>query len=448
MSDDEAAGGTGGQQRGADEAGPSGGSEGRGDPGGHRSREVSDEQLAGARAQADASKADEAVRGRTGAAPRDMTAATGRAGGPASWRRAVQGARTALHRPDWADGRWSYLFGDRTPGYADAEPSGTVVEDAARRFRGGEEVPVQVQGPMMKAPVWTWEVPLYFWFGGMAAGSSFVALACDVAGDERSAQVARRVAVAALLPSPPLLIMDLGRPERFYNMLRIFKPRSPMSMGAWCLSVFGGLATAAVGADLLGRRREAKLLGGANAVVGGYLGSYTGVLLASTAVPVWARSRLFLGPIFVTTATLTGASTVRLVLAATGLEEDHPTLRALGRVESGAMATELVLSQVNEVRLGRLATVLEEGEGGRFFLAAKALARAGLAARVLGTRTGRRALLHVSSGLYLGASVCFRYAWVRSGPASARDDEAVARTARGQATRDEPDLPLEVVHHQ
>ena len=82
--------------------------------------------------------------------------------------------------------------------------------------------------------------------------------------------------------------MDLGRPERFYNMLRIFKPRSPMSMGAWALSAFGGLAAAAVGADLLGRRREAKLLGGANAIVGGYLGSYTGVLLASTAVPVWA----------------------------------------------------------------------------------------------------------------------------------------------------------------
>src|SRR3712207_7312595 len=85
------------------------------------------------------------------------------------------------------------------------------------------------------------------------------------------------------MPSPPLLIMDLGRPERFVNMLRIFKPRSPMSMGAWCLSVFGGLGTAAIGADLLGREREARLLGGANAVVGGYLGSYTGVLLASTA---------------------------------------------------------------------------------------------------------------------------------------------------------------------
>src|SRR3954454_7369154 len=161
---------------------------------------------------------------------------------------------------------------------------------------------------MMKAPVWTWEVPLYFWFGGMAAGASFVGLACDIAGDEHSARIARRVALGALLPSPPLLIKDLGRPELFYNMLRIFKPRSPMSMGSWCLTVFGGLVSAAVGADLLGRPRVARGLGAANAVVGGYLGSYTGVLLASTAVPLWARSRLFLGPIFVSTATATGAA--------------------------------------------------------------------------------------------------------------------------------------------
>src|SRR3712207_7763476 len=41
--------------------------------------------------------------------------------------------------------------------------------------------------------------------------------------------------------------------ERFVNMLRIFKTRSPMSMGAWCLSVFGGLAGASGGADLIGR---------------------------------------------------------------------------------------------------------------------------------------------------------------------------------------------------
>jgi formate-dependent nitrite reductase membrane component NrfD len=240
------------------------------------------------------------------------------------------------------------------------------------------------------------------------------------------------VALGALAPSPPLLIMDLGRPERFYNMLRVFKPRSPMSMGAWALSAFGGLVAGAVGADLLGRDREARALGAATALVGGYLGSYTGVLLASTAVPVWSRSRLFLGPIFVATATATGAAATRLVLVATGLPVGHPTREALGRVESGAMAAELVLSTINEHRLGRLAHALAEGRPGRYMRAAKWLVRGGLTLRMVRRRLGpaRRASHHASSVAYLAAGLCFRLAWVGAGPQSARDDEAVARTAR------------------
>jgi formate-dependent nitrite reductase membrane component NrfD len=214
-------------------------------------------------------------------------------------------------------------------------------------------------------------------------------------------------------------------------MLRIFKPRSPMSMGSWCLTIFGGLASAAVGADLLGRRRTARGLGAANAVVGGYLGSYTGVLLASTAVPVWARSRLLLGPIFVSTATLTGAAATRLVLSATGTPPGHPTRDALNRVENAAMATELLLSEVNHHHLGSLASVLDDGVGASWFQRAKWLARAGLAAQL--TRRRPAIAEHISSVCFMAAALCYRHAWVRSGVSSAHDDEAVARTARERA---------------
>jgi formate-dependent nitrite reductase membrane component NrfD len=281
----------------------------------------------------------------------------------------------------------------------------------------------------MKPPVWTWEVPLYFWFGGMAAGSSFVGLACDLAGDHRSAATARKVALAALLPSPPLLVADLGRPARFANMLRVFKPRSPMNMGAWCLTLFGAFGSAAVGADLLKRRKAARRLGAANAVLGGYLGSYTGVLLAVTAVPVWARSRGFLGPIFVCTATATGASACRLVLVASGLPSGHATRTALGSVETGAIAAELALSTINERRLGPLAEALESGHAGRLFKGAKWGVRTGLALRLLRGRGGV-AVHHLASALYLGAGLAFRYAWVEAGKASAADDEAVAGMGR------------------
>lgn len=369
---------------------------------------------------------------------RDMTPAVGTPAEPGSWRPARPDAGVELHQRDWADARWSFLYGEDTAYATPGPPPDGLVEAASRSARTGDPPPgfAPARG-MMKPPVWTWEIPLYFWFGGMAAGSSFVALACDLSGDHRSARIARIVSLAALAPSPPLLVMDLGRPERFYNMLRIFKVRSPMSMGAWALTVFGNLAAGAVGADLIGRRRLARALGGANAIVGGYLGSYTGVLLAATAVPVWARSRLFLGPIFVATATATGASATRLALVVAGLPVGHPTRRALGRVETGAMATELILSEINERRLGRLAESLGQGRPGGLFRAAKWLVRAGL-----GLRLGRRRLgpgaHHVASGCFLAAALCFRFAWVGAGKQSARDDEAVARMARATAAGRSP----------
>jgi hypothetical protein len=308
----------------------------------------------------------EADAGGSGGEERDMTPALGTPGEAGGWERAVEGAPVALHVGEWRDGRWSYLYGDDTQ-YAPVSESGTD----PFALRGERDAEGEVRGPMIHAPVWTWQVPLYFWFGGMSAGASFVGLACDLAGDEKSARIARGVALAAVLPAPPLLIADLGRPARFLNMLRIFKPRSPMSTGSWALMAFSSALAAAVGADLLGRRREARAINAGAAVVGGYFGSYTGILLASTAVPVWARSRLFLGPIFVCTGAATGAAACRLVLIAAGLPDGHPTRTALGRIETGAMGMELLLSEVNERRLGPLARGLEEGTPGKQFKAAK-----------------------------------------------------------------------------
>ena len=361
---------------------------------------------------------------------RDMTPALGTRGGAGSYRRGVEGAAVALARRAWGDARWSFLYRPDTS-YADEEPRDGEVADAARRMRTGD-LPDVVQGPVVKAPVWTWEVPLYFWFGGIASGSAFSALACDLAGDGRSAATLRRVALAAFAPCPPLLVADLGRPERFLNMLRIFKPRSPMSMGAWSLTLFGNLAAGAVAADLLGRPRAARSLGAATALAGTYLGSYTGVLLATTTVPVWARSRAFLGPIFVATATATGASACRLTLAATGVAPGHPTRRALRALETAAMIAELALSALNERRLGSLVAPLKEGTRGGPFRGGKLAARAGLALRLLRRPLGSPSE-HVTSGLFLAAGLAFRYAWVGAGRPSATDDEAVARMARGCA---------------
>jgi formate-dependent nitrite reductase membrane component NrfD len=276
-------------------------------------------------------------------------------------------------------------------------------------------------------------VPVYFWFGGIATGASFSALACVLAGDERSARVARLVAVGAAGAGGPLLIMDLGRPERFLHMFRIFKLRSPMSTGAWCLGAFSGCGGGAVAADLLGRRGTARALTAATAALGTYLGSYTGVLLASTAVPAWHESRRFLAPIFICTAGASGAAATRLALTATGTAGGHPTRSGLAALETVAMAGELALSAVNERRLGIAGRALEHGRPGRLLRAARALTAGGLLLRLAGRRAGPIGD-HLPSAIFLGAALAYRLGWVAAGRPSALDHEAVAALARTRGT--------------
>src|SRR4051794_27763561 len=345
-----------------------------------------------------------------------MTPAVGQRGDAGVWMRA--GEKVAGFRGRFADAEWSFLY-DKDTRYASVSGNGSVPA-AAQAARSGEDVPVAVQGPMIHAAVWTWEVPAYFWFGGMATGSSFVALGLDAVGEHRAAMVARRITLAAVLPSAPLLIMDLGRPARFLNMLRIFKTRSPMSMGAWCLSFFSAAASAAVAADVLGERRAAQATGIATSVFGTYLGSYTGVLLAATATPLWARSRELLPPIFICTAAASGAAVNRLLV------REEATRAALAGVEVIAMGSELALSAVNARRLGhRLAHHLEEH---RIYKLATWGTRLGLVLRALGRRLGP--LDDLASVIFLACALGYRIAWVSAGQRAANDDEVVAETAR------------------
>ncbi len=218
-----------------------------------------------------------------------------------------------------------------------------------------------------------------------------------------------------MIPAPALLIADLGRPARFFNMLRIFKPRSPMSMGSWCLVVFSTTASGAVAADLLGKPRVATAAGGVTAFFGTYLGSYTGALLAATATPLWARSRVLLAPIFVCTATASGAAANRL------FQRRGPAREALGQIELIAMGSKLVLSALNDRHIGDLSKPLHEH---RMHKVSNWAARFSIALRLL--RRGG----DLPSVLCLVSALTTRLAWVEAGKHSAHDDEAVARMAR------------------
>jgi formate-dependent nitrite reductase membrane component NrfD len=153
--------------------------------------------------------------------------------------------------------------------------------------------------PLLKPPVWTWEVPAYFFVGGAAGAAAVIAAAARLSGGrDNLVRDARWIAAVGGAIAPPLLIADLGRPERFLNMLRVFKRRSAMSVGAWTLVAFSNAAAASAGADLLERatngRVSVRVIGNAAeavaATTGLVLSTYTGVLIGATAIPAWSAN--------------------------------------------------------------------------------------------------------------------------------------------------------------
>ncbi len=213
--------------------------------------------------------------------------------------------------------------------------------------------PTYYDYPVLKAPVWKWEIVWYFFFGGLAAGCYVIASIASLFGSKEDRFVVRAgyyLSLLALLPCPPLLIKDLGRPERFLNMLRIFKTKSPMSMGVYGLlsfSMFSGAAAVIQAArdGMLGKWWGARLLAGLPqkllAVPGIFfalfLGGYTGVLLAATSIPLWSRSKL-LGAIFLSSAISTSSALISLILHMTGAPVR--TLHKLEKLEWAAMLIE------------------------------------------------------------------------------------------------------------
>ena len=102
------------------------------------------------------------------------------------------------------------------------------------------------------------------------------------------ARVSKVAALGAISLSAVALVHDLGRPGRFVNMLRVFKPTSPMSVGSWLLAAYGPVAGAAAVSEVTGilpKAGRAATLGAA--VLGPGIATYTAALICDTAVPAW-----------------------------------------------------------------------------------------------------------------------------------------------------------------
>ena len=268
--------------------------------------------------------------------------------------------------------------------------------------------------PILKEPVWQPEIPFYFFTGGIAGGSSVLHGLARVAGRERLAKTALYVGAAADVVSPALLISDLGRPERFLNMLRVFKVTSPMSVGSWILAVSSAASTTSAFLSFIGRlRRTSDAARAVAAVSGAPLAVYTGTLVADTAIPVWHEARHELPWLFGASASASAGAATTLFVPP---EEAGPARRlaVLGAV--GALGWKEVMQR----RLGFVGEVYEQGEAGRFGRLSKGLTAAGAGLLSLKGRRSRAAAI-TGSALVLAGELALRWSVFKAGFQSARD---------------------------
>jgi formate-dependent nitrite reductase membrane component NrfD len=229
-----------------------------------------------------------------------------------------------------------------------------------------------------KPPDWAWLVIVYFFVGGIAGGSYFIAALLDLFGDPRDRPVARLgyyVALIGAVISAVLLTADLGRPERFWHMLiqsergwPMLKWWSPMSVGSWGISLFGLFAFLSVLATLEEggivrraglRKLRTGILGTLIVVLGGLFGffvaGYTGVLLSVTNRPIWADTH-FVGLLFLFSAASSAAAALSLLGQWRGAGT-AATVRWLSQVDSGALVLELMALIALVISLGSVARV-------------------------------------------------------------------------------------------
>jgi formate-dependent nitrite reductase membrane component NrfD len=290
--------------------------------------------------------------------------------------------------------------------------------------------------PILKQPVWKWQIASYFYLGGLSAGAYLMGRLAQRLGGEshrRTARTASYVAIAALLPCPALLIDDLGDSKRFHHMLRVWKPTSPMNLGTWSIVAYSGMVgfealrqyLADRGGPLARWTRHDVILAFhdiAGVPFSLIMASYTGVLLSCTANPLWCKNP-WLGPLFSASAIGTGAAAVCLAMDLTSQNsEDSASHRVLQHVDTAAHCAELVCLGGFQHFAGEKGRPLREGKMRKYY----AISVGGvLAAEVLKhlpvSDKYRKPLRVVASVLGLAAGFSLRWAMVFGGHRAAAD---------------------------
>ena len=302
--------------------------------------------------------------------------------------------------------------------------------------------------PPIKPAHWTWQIPIYFWLGGIGAGTQLFATVAQLLGheDEALKRASRYTVLVTMLLSPVLLIWDLGRPERFYNMLRILKLRSPMSTQSWSLFTFGNLGgliavrQAAEDGLLLGdnplsrlviRLVPDRLLTVLALPFGLFVGFNTGNLVSATSVPIWARNWMLMPPTFLASGLSTALSWLSLLLHL-GHWGEAKTLRVLHRAEKATIVIEAALIAASLLRMGKWSKPLFSREVAPLFVGGTLLGGI-VAPLALLAGKEKRSRSMLASILALAGGLAFRFAIILAGRKSADDPEAYFTFASGES---------------
>jgi hypothetical protein len=268
---------------------------------------------------------------------------------------------------------------------------------------------------ILKTPTWkTPDVPLYLFLGGLAGASALLAEGAALTGRPALERATRLAAAGGAAAGTVALVHDLGRPERFLHMLRVFKPTSPLSVGSFVLAPFSGLAAASAASTVTGRLpRLGRLAGLGAAAFGPPLVTYTAALLSNTAVPAWHDAHRELPFVFAGSA---AAAAGGLAMVFTPVAEAAPARRM---VLAGA-AMEILAAERLLDRLGMVGEPYRIGRPGRLMRVSRTtMAVAAGMTFLLGRRS--RSVSVLTGAACVTASVLTRFGIFEAGLTSARD---------------------------
>jgi len=205
---------------------------------------------------------------------------------------------------------------------------------------------------------WGWEIPVYLFLGGVAAGLLFFAGLYYILGKENEFPTAvKRAPILipiVLIVGLGALFLDLHHKLYFWRLYTTIKIFSPMSWGAWTLMIVTPLSMIWAALyikewfpkwdwkfDVLKDMEEffseyKKVLAWLMVLFGVVLGIYTGILLSAfNARPLWNTS--ILGPLFLASGLSAGAAIIML------LSKTHEERKLFAKVDLMVIGIELFL---------------------------------------------------------------------------------------------------------